>query len=104
MNKALTLSGFISLLVLAAMWGSSFTFIKIALGAIGPVTIAAGRILLAASLLCLIAFMRKETFPTDKSVWFTLFLIAILGNSLPFFLIGWGVLIFARPFGRSDQT
>ena len=78
------------LVALALIWGSSFTFIKVALGAFDPLSIAAGRITLAAVVLLSIAFLRKETFPKEKSVWIGLFWLAILGNAAPFFLIGWG--------------
>jgi len=57
------------LVVLAMIWGSSFTFIKVALGAFSPLTIAAGRIAIAAMILCFLALLRKETFPRDKKVW-----------------------------------
>jgi len=78
------------LLILAIMWGSSFTVIKIALGGISPLSIAAGRIGLAAALLISIALLRKVTWPREKSTWGWLFALAILGNAAPFFLIGWG--------------
>ncbi len=90
MSKSLTLAGFATLVLLALIWGSSFTFIKVALGAFGPATIAAGRITLAAIILVSLALLRKETFPKEKSVWMHLFALAILGNAAPFFLIGWG--------------
>lgn len=90
MSKSLSLTGFAMLVVLALIWGSSFTFIKVALGAFGPLTIAAGRISLAAIILCTLAVIRKETLPREKSVWGLLFALAILGNAVPFFLIGWG--------------
>lgn len=90
MNKALTWSSFAILLILAFMWGSSFTFIKIALEAFGPLTIAAGRITLAALILLGVAFVRRDLWPSDRTSWFFLFALAILGNALPFFLIGWG--------------
>lgn len=89
-NKTLTLSGLVMLVILAIMWGSSFTFIKIALGAISPLSIAAGRIALAAVLLIAIALIRGETWPRDKSTWGWLLALAILGNVAPFTLISWG--------------
>ena len=78
------------LIILALMWGGSFTFIKIALAEISPLTIAAGRIALAAIVLSAIAIYRNELLPTEKSVWFKLLGMALLGNAFPFFLIGWG--------------
>ncbi|NVK19870.1 MAG: DMT family transporter [Methylocystaceae bacterium] len=90
MNRSLTLKSFFTLIVLAFMWGSSFTVIKIALGTIAPLSIAAARISLAALVLLLIALWRRETFPRDISVWAWLLALAVLGNAAPFFLISWG--------------
>lgn len=90
MSKSLTFTAFAMLVGLALMWGSSFTFIKIALGAFGPVTIAAGRITLAAVVLCTIALMRREQLPRERSIWMRLFFLGLLGSSTPFFLISWG--------------
>lgn len=90
MNKSLTVTSFLMLLTLAMMWGSSFTMIKIALGSFGPITIAAARITLAAIVLGMAAYIRKETLPREKGIWVGLLWLAILGSALPFFLIGWG--------------
>ncbi|SCA55810.1 conserved membrane hypothetical protein [Candidatus Terasakiella magnetica] len=90
MSKSLSISGFIMLVILAMIWGSSFTMIKIALEEVGPVSIAAARIALAAVVLSFIAIIRKESIPRERSVWIGLFWLAVLGNAAPFFLIGWG--------------
>lgn len=90
MSKSLSIGSFVTLLVLAMMWGSSFTFIKVALGAFGPVSIAAGRITLAAVILCFLAYIRREQLPTERKTWIGLFWMAVLGNAAPFFLISWG--------------
>lgn len=90
MNKTLTFNALVMLLLLAMIWGSSFTFIKIALGSISPLSIAAGRIGLAAGVLIFIAVIKKETWPRERSVWGWLFALGVLGNAAPFFLISWG--------------
>ncbi len=90
MSKSLDLKGFLMLLVLAMMWGSSFTMIKISLQELGPLSIAAGRITVAAIVLLALARMRGHTFPRGQDVWLGLLGMAILGNAAPFFLISWG--------------
>lgn len=90
MNTSLSIKSFLTLIVLALIWGSSFTVIKIALGAVAPLSIAAARISLAAVVLLSIALWRKEIFPRDPSVWGWLLGLAVLGNAAPFFLISWG--------------
>jgi drug/metabolite transporter (DMT)-like permease len=47
------------LVVLAALWGASFLFIRIAAPALGPLPLMAGRVLLAAAVLALVAAARR---------------------------------------------
>lgn len=78
------------LIVLAVLWGSSFTFIKIAVETVPPATIVAGRLVLGAALLLLIAKIKGLVFPTDIKVWGALFVQGLLQSALPFTLISWG--------------
>jgi len=85
-----TISDAVLLVALAAIWGASFMFIKIAVEEIPPLTIAAARITLAASLLAALSKIRGLRFPTDWATWQLFFAIGLIGNVLPFFLIAWG--------------
>lgn len=78
------------LLILGAIWSSAFLFIKIGVETIPPMTVAAGRIVLAAILLCIYLKIRGESLPPWGRVWWVVFLVGLLGNGLPFTLIGWG--------------
>jgi drug/metabolite transporter (DMT)-like permease len=78
------------LLVLAAIWGSSFMFIKIAVVSIPPLTLAAGRVALAAAVLYAFIRWRGMRLPAMGRNWTLYFAVAFFGNSLPFTLIGWG--------------
>jgi drug/metabolite transporter (DMT)-like permease len=80
----------ILLLVLATCWGSSFLFIKVAVSGVPPLTMTAGRTLVAAAILNALCLMRGERFPTDHRSWTTIALIGILGQTIPFVLIGFG--------------
>lgn len=87
MNKFLLL-GIISLI-----WGSQFYFNEIALQALPPLTIAAGRSLLAAVTLAILLALSKESqeVPASRRMPFkTAFWIAIVDATLPFVLITWG--------------
>lgn len=81
---------YVLLVLLAAIWGSSFMFIKIAVIEIPPVSVAAARIAIAAAILFVAARMAGQVLPNDKVVWFTIILGAVTGNAIPFTLIGWG--------------
>ena len=76
----------------ALLWSSSFLFIKIAVSDIPPLSVAAGRILIAAVVLYLYLRLRGDTLPAEPLEWAKFLFIGILGNALPFFLIGYGEL------------
>lgn len=76
--------------LLAAIWGSSFLFIKVALTSITPLTIAAGRIAVAAITLAVIASLAKQHLPLSGRHWRYIFAAAIFGNVLPFTMISVG--------------
>ncbi|GLQ04962.1 DMT family transporter [Sneathiella chinensis] len=77
---------------LSLMWSSSFVFIKIAVETITPLSVATGRIFIAAVVLYLVMKVRGLTLPTDLRSWIFFLLIGIIGNALPFFLISWAEL------------
>lgn len=78
------------LLLLALMWGSSFTFIKISVHAYSPLVVAAGRLTFAALVLWGVAWLRKSELPKGRKAWISTFLVALIGNAVPFFLISYG--------------
>jgi drug/metabolite transporter (DMT)-like permease len=78
------------LLTLATIWSSSFGFIKVAVETVPPITVTAGRLLLAAIIVVIYARLRGHRFPTEPGLWPKFFLIGLFGNALPFTLIGWG--------------
>lgn len=83
------------LLALGVIWGSAFSFIKIAVEGVGPVTVAAGRIALAAVILYLAARAAGERLPAvttgdGRRTWAHFLAVGMLGNGLPFTLISWG--------------
>jgi len=78
------------LILLAAIWGGSFIFIKIALDTITPLTIAAGRILIAAVILIIAARLSGFKLPGYGKAWLFILCAAVFGNVLPFSLISFG--------------
>jgi len=81
---------YVLLLLLAGMWGSSFTFIKIGVHAYSPLVVAGGRLAFAALVLWGFAWVRKSELPKGKKAWVSTFFIALIGNAIPFFLISYG--------------
>lgn len=78
------------LVILAAIWGSSFLFIKLAVLEIPPVTVAAFRIAIAAAVLWAAAAMAGQQMPRGWKIWGIIVCASLTGNAVPFTLIGWG--------------
>jgi drug/metabolite transporter (DMT)-like permease len=78
------------LLLLAAVWGSSFVFIKVGVAEVPPVTLTGVRLVLAALFLAVMVLMRGKGFPQLATQWRMLAGVALIGNALPFALIAWG--------------
>src|SRR5215475_1515651 len=77
------------LVVLATLWGGSYTFIKLGIATIPPVTLIAGRTLIAGLLLLLIMAGRGVRLPTDAATWRRFLFQACLNSVIPWTLIAW---------------
>jgi len=91
-SKALSMSAtdWLLLLMLSVLWGGSFYFAKIAVLEIPPLTLALGRVAIAASALAIFARAIGTPFPRDATAWSQLTVMAIFNNVLPFTLLFWG--------------
>jgi drug/metabolite transporter (DMT)-like permease len=78
------------MLVLSVLWGGSFYFAKIAVLEIPPLTLALGRVAIAAAALAIFARAIGEPFPRSTKTWSLLAVMAIFNNVLPFTLLFWG--------------
>jgi drug/metabolite transporter (DMT)-like permease len=77
------------LLVLATLWGASYSFIKIGVQTIPPVTFIAARTLIAGLLLFVILRARGLRLPADAATWRRFLFQACLNSAVPFTLIAW---------------
>lgn len=77
------------LLALSVLWGGSFFFAKIAVGAIPPLTVALGRVAIAAACLVLVARMTGVALPASAAAWLRFVPMGLLNNVLPFSLLFW---------------
>jgi len=78
------------LLLLAVIWSSAFTTIKVAVGTIPPLTLVAARMVIAGILLYAVLRLRGLQLPPRGGQWGAFFLLGLTGNAIPFFLISWG--------------
>jgi len=78
------------LLLLATLWGASYSFIKLGVATIPPITLVALRTLIAGVLLLLIMRWRGVKMPTDAATWRRFAFQACLNSVFPWTLIAWG--------------
>lgn len=77
------------LLVLATLWGGSYSFIKVGVETIPPVTLIAARTLLAGAILLVLIRWRGLRLPRDLGTWRLFLVQACLNSVAPFTLIAW---------------
>jgi drug/metabolite transporter (DMT)-like permease len=77
------------LLLLATMWGASYTFIKLGVATIPPITLIAARTGIAGLLLLAIMRWRGLSLPSDASTWRRFLFQACLNSVIPWTLIAW---------------
>lgn len=80
---------YLLLLLLATLWGASYTFIRVAVGGIPPLTLIAARTLIAGSLLLAWMRARNISMPRDRAFWRRVLVQALLNSVVPFTLIAW---------------
>ncbi len=78
------------LLLLATLWGASYSFIKLGVATIPPITLIALRTLIAGVLLLLVMRWRGVKMPTDVATWRRFAFQACLNSVIPWTLIAWG--------------
>lgn len=77
------------LVVLATLWGASYTFIKIGVETIPPITLIAIRTLIAGLILVAVLRWRGLKLPADPATWAKFLFQACLNSAIPFTLIAW---------------
>jgi drug/metabolite transporter (DMT)-like permease len=93
------------LLLLGAIWGGSFPFIKVADRSFAPFDIAGGRIALAAITVTLVLVASGGHLPRGRSRWAHLAVAGLFMNALPFTVIAWAeVRISAIAAGILNAT
>lgn len=74
------------LLVLGAIWGSSFLFIKVAVTELDPLWVAAGRLIFGGAVLGVIMVVRRLRLPSDPRAWLHGAVLGIVNCAIPFAL------------------
>ncbi len=77
------------LLLLATLWGASYSFIKLGVATIPPITLIAARTVIAGTILLLVIRARGLAMPRDRGNWGRFLIQACLNSVAPFTLIAW---------------
>ena len=72
---------------LSVLWGGAFVFAKVAVVELPPLTLALGRVAIAAAILAVLA--RRTGIAAPLHVWPAFALLGLLNNAVPFSLIFW---------------
>lgn len=78
------------LLALVVLWGTAFTWTKIAVSEIEPATLVGVRLLIGAVILLGALLVLGRGIDSSRRHWLFYLLIGAVGNTIPFFLISWG--------------
>jgi drug/metabolite transporter (DMT)-like permease len=77
-------------MLLGAIWGASFMFIKIGVSEMGPMTFAMLRVLIASAVLYVILRVKGQRLPSEKKTWKHLAFMGFFNALVPFGLMAWG--------------
>ena len=75
-------------MVLAALWGGSFVFMRVAVPVLGPVVLAFVRVDVAALALLALAYAQRR-FPPFRTRWRDFAVVGIVNSALPFLLFSY---------------
>ena len=89
-NQEMTGREWLTLLILAIIWGGAFMFIGVAVRHVDPLTYVWLRLTIAAGGMFLFLRLKGERLGLPRQVWGSILLLALLNNALPFTLFGWG--------------
>ena len=77
-------------LLLCLIWGSTWIFIKLGLDDWPPFTFAGMRFLLAAAILWVIVFLRKDSLPRTRRDWLLIAWLGVTSFAVNYGLVFWG--------------
>jgi len=85
-------SNFVKLIALAAIWGGSFLFLRVAAPVLGPVWLIACRVLLGALFLAGLAVLWRK--PLDvRAHWRHFLILGVVNTAVPFVLFAWAAQV-----------
>jgi drug/metabolite transporter (DMT)-like permease len=89
-NRRMTGSEWLALILLSVLWGGSFFFAAVQLTALPPLTIVLARVGLAALIMNVLLKVLGKKMPGTWFAWRAFFGMGLLNNAIPFCLVVWG--------------
>ncbi|WP_223166285.1 DMT family transporter [Nonomuraea sp. SYSU D8015] len=77
-------------LILAAVWGNSFFFIKVAVASLHPLQVSFGRMVIGSAVLLLALAISRRSLPRDPRLWGHFLIASVVLTTLPFTLFAYG--------------
>lgn len=74
------------IILLGAVWGSSFLFNAVLIREISPLWVAAGRVSIGAAICWVVFFATRKKLPTDPKLYVQFLILGILNYAIPFAL------------------
>lgn len=88
--STLTRPTLLKFLLLAVVWGTSYTFIKAALEGLSPGQVVLGRLGFGLAFLAVAGAMFRSRLPADRKAWGHLAVSSLFGMVIPFSLLAYG--------------
>lgn len=82
---------YLLLVALSLPWGCAFLFFKLLAGELPPMTVAFGRVAIAAAVIVLVLAVQGVRPGRHVRRWRGLLLLGLLNNAVPFTLLAWGL-------------
>ncbi|GIG55846.1 transporter [Longispora fulva] len=77
-------------LVLSALWGTTFLYIKVGVETFAPLQVTFGRVGFGALALLVVLLLRRDRLPRSPVVWGHAAFVAVMGSVLPYSLLSYG--------------
>ena len=94
---------FLTLVLLSALWGASFPFLRVATPAFGPWGLAALRCALATLMLAVMMTLLRQAWPA-RGAWPRLIFVSTLTIVAPFLLFNWAALVIPSGYSAILNT
>ena len=88
-GRAMSREDWAILLFLSVLWGGSFFFIELALETVRPFSLVLIRVALAAAMLWVFLWWRRERLPMPPGAASAYLVLALLNNVIPFVMFAW---------------